>query len=205
MNEAKIQFSQDELILVENAEWILTKNTIIRKICDMFGMLANEMSVSLHPVHLPDEVKQTTAKISKGENYRGLPYVVLDYPRLFTKENVFAIRVLFWWAHYFSITWHLKGLYKEIFLANIRKKISVFSDHDFYISISKDEWSHVLHENDYIPVRNINEDLLEKIFAENEFLKVSAKVNIQQWNQAEEQLFKLFSTIVEVLDANVGM
>ena len=43
MNVAKIQLSAEELSLVQNAEWLLTKNTIIEKVYAMFGELAHDM------------------------------------------------------------------------------------------------------------------------------------------------------------------
>src|SRR5580700_4684754 len=104
MDEAKIRLSVEELELVENAEWILTKNRIIDKVQNLFGILAVKMKTELETISLPDEPLQTNPKISKGENYNGLPYVILDYPRLFSKENVFAIRTMFWWGNYFSVT-----------------------------------------------------------------------------------------------------
>ena len=63
--------------------------------------------------------KYGSPKISKGENYRGLPYVMLDYPRLFGREEVLAIRTFFWWGHGFSVTLHLKGGYRERISAGI--------------------------------------------------------------------------------------
>jgi len=200
MNEAKIQFSPEELLLAGNAEWILTKNRIIIKIRDLFAGMAGEMGIGLSQISLPDEIKHTTAKISKGENYKGLPYVVLDYPRLFTKENVFAIRILFWWANYFSITLHLKGIYKEYFLEKIKKNISQFSDSNFYINISADEWQHTLHENDYMLLKQADANELEKNFKENNLLKLSAKIELNQLNQAQKLLLELFTVIMQALD-----
>ena len=89
MNSAKIHLSADELLLVQNGEWILTKNTIIQKAYNLFGLLAENLKSNIHD-YLPTEVAETTAKISKGENYNGLPYVMFDYPRLFTKEKCFC-------------------------------------------------------------------------------------------------------------------
>ena len=199
MNATKIQLSKDELILVENAGWILTKNTIIRKVYNLFGALSEEMKASLYKIHLPEEVKQTTAKISKGENYKGLPYVVLDYPRLFTRQDSFAIRTLFWWANYFSVTLHLKGVYKELFIELLRKNILLLSMNDFYIGISEDEWQHGLDEDNYISLRQTNAIHLERIFKQQPFLKLSAKINFHQWNQSEVLLLNLFTTILQSL------
>lgn len=197
MNDTKIMFSPEELVLAENASWILTKNMIIRKICDLFGHLSYQMMDELNRFELPKEVEQTSPKISKGENYRGLPYIVLDYPRFFTKENIFAIRTLFWWAHYFSVTLHLKGVYKASFIKQIKKNISFLAENNFYVGISKDEWQHAMHEDDYLLLHETSEEQLEIIFSENSFLKLSAKMELNQWNEAGEKLFHLFKIITQ--------
>ncbi len=199
MNAAKIQLSQEELELVENAEWILTKNAIIDKVYSIFGVLAVEMGMRL-PAALPAAVSATTAKISRGENYQGLPYVVLDYPRLFGKEHVFAVRTLFWWAHYFSITLHLKGEYKDIFLQPLRKNIGLLASHHFFIGAGNNEWEHEL-EGNYISLASTDPVMIENIFSQTLFLKLAAKVELRQWNESEESLLKLFDTLMQSLEA----
>src|SRR6185369_14445953 len=111
MDEAKIRLSQKELELVSNTEWILTKNEVITKAKLLLGSVLDEQIkwLSHHKLILPSEIKESSPKISKGENYRGLPYMVLDHPRRFDKEDVFAIRTLFWWGNFFSTTLQLSG------------------------------------------------------------------------------------------------
>jgi len=115
MNKANVKLSQKELKVMRNADFLLTKNEIMHKVQQMFGMLCKDYSLLLQANKqlLPEEVLQTTPKIYKGEQYRGLPYTMLDYPRYFSKENIFAIRNFFWWGNFFSITLHLSGEYKK--------------------------------------------------------------------------------------------
>ena len=199
MNEAKIQLSAEELILVENAEWILTKNTIIRKVYDLFGAITEGMKIELKNNPLPPDLMETTAKISRGENFKGLPYVVLDYPRLFNKENVFAIRTLFWWAKYFSITLHLKGVYKDLFSDPIKKNESLLSVNNFYLCSSIDEWSHELGGENYVSLSRNSDFLQKRDFSREPFLKLSAKIELHNWNQAEELLIQIFKIILRSL------
>jgi hypothetical protein len=199
MNEAKIQLSPEELILVKNAEWILTKNAIIRKVYDLFGVMAVSMKIELQNNPLSPDVMETTPKISRGENFKGLPFVVLDYPRLFNRENVFAIRTLFWWGRYFSVTLHLKGIYKELFAGQLKKNASLLSDNDFFISSSNEEWSHELGEENYISLNRNRDFLQKKDFSRQPFLKLSAKIDLQNWNQSEELLMQIFKTILQSL------
>src|SRR5262245_51174126 len=114
MNRAKIQLSADELSLVQNAAWLLTKNNIIDKVFELFGEVATGAGELLKEAAdwLPKETFVQSPKISKGEKYLGLPYVMLDYPRMFSREDVFAIRTFFWWGNFFSVTLHIKGKYK---------------------------------------------------------------------------------------------
>src|ERR1700761_4832652 len=160
MDFAKIQLSAEELLLVQNGQWILTKNIIIRKVYQLFGSLATAMKSKIDETHLPGEIIRTTAKISKGENYQELPWVMLDYPRLFTKENVFAIRTFFWWANYFSVTLHLKGEYKNMFAEAVNKNMTMLVENNFHISITGDEWIHDIDPANYTL-------LTEKIDAEH--------------------------------------
>src|SRR5205085_4109033 len=99
-------------------------------------------------------------KVSKGEKYQGMPYVMLDYPRIFGKEHLLAIRILFWWANFYSVTLHVKGRY----LGSIRQKLfasSLFTDAGFLISFSGDEWNHDLQHEDYIPLQTLTSKEIE--------------------------------------------
>ncbi|HSZ87453.1 MAG TPA: hypothetical protein VK787_15575 [Puia sp.] len=200
MNAAKIQLSPDELLLVQNGQWILTKNAIIQKVYHLFGSLAEEMKNITAKNNLPAEVLQTTPKISKGENYKGLPYVMLDHPRLFTKENVFAVRTFFWWANYFSITLHLKGAYKEKFSEAIQKNIFLLNENNFYLSITEDEWHHDIDERNYILLNDLDNHLKQKYFLQSPLLKISAKINLDKWNESESRLLHLYNVILKCLE-----
>ena len=78
----KLHLSKLETELIRNKEWILTKHAIINKVYKLFGEL-NEIYKQIsqqEETFLPEFYKNTRSKISKGENYEGLPYVMLDYP-----------------------------------------------------------------------------------------------------------------------------
>jgi hypothetical protein len=199
MNEAKIQLSPEELDLVENGDWILTKNTIISKVYLLFGNLAEKMKVKLDCINSPDLTNKTNPKISKGENYNGLPYVILDYPRIFLKEDIFAIRTLFWWANYFSVTLHLKGSYKDLFIERIKENRALLAEKDFYISISGDEWMHELDLKNYLPLSLTDRDTFEDISCRHSFLKISVKFDLNRWNESETLLINAFTNLLQSL------
>ncbi|MBS1932809.1 MAG: hypothetical protein JST96_02345 [Bacteroidetes bacterium] len=197
MNAAKIHLSEDELLLLQNAEWVLTKNKIIQKVYDLFGALAASMQEKLKNKNLPEAVLTSTPKISRGENYKGLPYVMLDYPRVFGKENVFAIRSFFWWGNYFSITLHLKGDYKRIFIDVIQRNIQELSTNHFFLAASDDEWKHEIDDQSHISLPNADANQLQQIFTTKDFLKLSAKIGFAEWNNAGERFEELLDALLK--------
>ncbi len=199
MSSAKIQFSAEELQLVQNAQWLLTKNIIIEKVYTLFGELAaeNRQWIQEQPAFLPGEVLVLSPKISRGEKYKGLPYVMLDYPRCFGKEDVFAIRTFFWWGNFFSITLHLKGKYQRLFLSSLQKHRPLLSANHFQLSITGDEWEHDLFGGNYspLPVDIAGNNKLELTSAS--YIKLSCPVAFSRWNDAKEILSRLNEVILQ--------
>lgn len=212
---AKVQLSKEERTLVMDPGWILTKNSIMGKVGALFAELSGQMqadyplpAISSEPMGkagsgaddqsvseaLPPN--WATPKISRGENYKGLPWVVLDYPRAFGREDVLAIRTLFWWGHYFSVTLHLKGKYKGLFLPVIRQRLTVLEEAGFYIGVSDDEWRHELDSDNYQPVQgSMDTTSLEQ----RTFLKLSAKCGLDRWDEADSVLLELYRILMGVI------
>ena len=197
MDWAKIRLSPEELALVRDGEWVLTKNRIIQKVYALFGDMALDMAANIRLYSLPSEITETPPRISRGESYKGLPYVMLDYPRIFSRENIFAIRVFFWWGNYFSVTLHLKGGYKNRFEKTIRKNIGLLAANDFSICHSPEEWLHELDQENYLKIKGLGEERLNKILSEIPFLKFSAGVPFSQWENAPGLLGRLFNALLQ--------
>ena len=203
IDRAKIHLSQDELQLVQNAEWLLTKNRIIGKVYDMFGYLIDEMQMLLagNPL-LSTEIFAVSPKISKGENYLGLPYVMLDYPRRFGKTDVFAVRTMFWWGHFFSTTLHLKGKYKHLLASAINNNQQLLSRHNFFISVHEDEWRHDFDAANYTAIQGYDPAMLADNLAKKDFCKIAAKINLLDWDKVVDQLLSHYEIIFNQLMAN---
>jgi hypothetical protein len=184
-NETKIQLSSFEQSLLKNAEWILTKNAIIEKVKLLLQQCLEKQQELIQSKNfiLPGEVSSVSPKISRGENYHGLPWLMLDYPRYFDKENVFAIRTFFWWGHYFSTTVHLAGSYKK----NLEEKIILnyhsLKEQSFYVCINKEEWEHHFHEDNYRLINDISMNEFQQSITEKKFIKLSVKFELDKWHE----------------------
>ncbi len=199
MNPAKIHLSEEELAMVQNAHWLLTKNRIIDKVMELFGELSGSFRemTGAQPALLPAEVLAVSPKISKGEKYRGLPYMMLDYPRLFGKEHIFAIRTMFWWGHYFSITLHLKGNYKTRYQPALQKHLRRLGEQGFHIGIIDDEWEHDLSETNYTAITQLDEEAIRRILSRNDFCKLSVRISLLEWNRAKIIMTDLYHVVLQ--------
>jgi hypothetical protein len=187
-SNSKLILSDEELQLVNNSGWILTKRVIIDKVYGLFGDLSEHIKRSLEISGLPAEVKGSSAKISKGENYLQLPYVMLDHPRCFDANDVFAIRTMFWWGNFFSITLQLSGTYKTMFTDPILADTEILAKHKFFICVNEDQWQHHFEENNYREVKELNAQEFEKLIRQKQFIKLAVKFPLQDWNCMSELL-----------------
>jgi len=203
MNDtAKIHLSTVEMELVNNKEWIFTKQQIIEKVTLLLGELHGVFRkiVDDEKEILPSIFQKPGGKISKGENYKGLPYLILDYPAIFGRENIFAIRTMFWWGNFFSISLHLSGEnFKKI--KNNSGWINFFKQKDFFICINENEWEHDFQKSNFIKINDTDENQLKIILGKN-FLKVAKKIELNNWNNVPQFLEISFEEIIEFIKIN---
>jgi hypothetical protein len=198
---AKVRLSSLEMELVQNANWILTKNHIQQKVMHLLGSIQFEMDsyIQFAVDLLPAEVTKISAKISKGENYQGLPYLILDQPRYFDKENIFAIRHLFWWGNFFSCTLHLSGEYKYMYEKKIVEAFDTLKEKEFFICINSDPWQHHFEEGNYTETNKLSGNQFKQAINNNTFIKLSKKISLQEWNHAEQKLVEISRQYISML------
>jgi hypothetical protein len=195
MNATKIKLSATELDLVTNAAVLLTKNTIMNKVITGFGALANDMQIAVMASHLPDNVLASTPKIARGENYLGLPWVILDYPRVFAKQDIFAIRTFFWWGNCMSITLQLSGIYQQQFQAQILAQLSTNVNDWLLCCNTEDAWQHHFEANNYKPFSQFS----KQEFAKLPFIKLAKKIPLQEWDNIETFIKSTFDALLQLL------
>lgn len=200
-NQTKIQLSTYEMELVSNAELLLTKNAIMEKVKQVLENIqyAQQHFLNTGRINLPSEILRPLPKISKGENYKGLPYFVLDHPRYFDKENKLAIRTMFWWGNFFSITLHLSGIYKKKLEKKIIDSRNILIKNDFYVCIHSKEWEHHFEIDNYISAGKMNKPDFENLVRESSFLKLAKKISLEKWKDAEKILLSDYKQIIKLL------
>lgn len=194
MDMAKIRLSSPELDLVSDPSWILTKNSILKKVNNLLAELLYQQQyfIATNSNLLPPEVLSIPGKISRGENYEGLPYLILDHPRHFHREDIFAIRTMFWWGNFFSITLHLSGKYKIQLTEKIVSGYEELRSH-FSICINQDQWDHRFNEENYKLIADLGKTEFNSIVNNKSFIKIGRTMPLQQWEVAGELLLRDFA------------
>jgi hypothetical protein len=202
MNEAKIRLSDSERELVSDAQWILTKNRIMEKGMQLLGQLQPLYAVILNRhQQLPASLLQSSPKISRGENYRGLPWLVLDYPRLFGKEDVLALRTMFWWGHFFSITLQVAGAYQRKFEQKIIGAYPILAKAGYSVCIADDPWQHHFETDHYRPITEIDQEEFTAICQSKDFIKIAIQYPVTAWEEVDEIFVEEFRKLIEMLGA----
>lgn len=203
MNDSsKIQLSPFEQQLITNYEWLLTKNGILEKIKGSLGALQQRQQEVLQSAggFLPPEVLTVSAKISRGENYLGLPYMILDYPRYFDRENIFAVRTMFWWGHFFSCTLQLSGIYKERYMPGIITAFDQLQSENFYISHNSSQWDHHFGEDNYTALQELNIVQFSNHLQSHPFIKMAKKISLDNWDTIDKKLFDTYRLLIGKLE-----
>lgn len=204
--DSLITLSPPELELLSNEQLFILKSKLQQKISGLFSLLSNEIDEELLAFQnkIPEEVMHSSPKISRGENYLGFPWMVLDHPRMFNKNDVFAFRSLCWWGHEFSFTLHLGGCYCELIKTNLMEFLSRVNGSDTYICISDSPWNYFFEESNYISVADFiaQEKNIKDWASHRNFIKVSKKVSLGHYENIPESGRTFMRLLLSNLAAN---
>lgn len=193
--------SGPEMELIGNAQIILTKNEIMVKIKALLEEVHAEIlwcEKSLLFEKYDESLFTIPPKISRGENYLGLPYLILDYPRNFKGEHIFAVRSFFWWGHFFSSTLHLSGAYKSCFVSKIVPAYEQLAQANYYIGIAEDAWQHHFEETNYVAIKALSVDDFSKCCYRQKHLKIATHWPLTIWNSAPPPLVESWKKLLAI-------
>ena len=197
MEDVKIQLSDSELELMQNADIILTKNSVLQKMkCLLEDVQKRQLEFSISNQPVIPGLFRVSPKISRGENYLGLPWLILDYPRISNPDELFFIRTMFWWGKFFSSTLHVSGRHKEHLLDKISGSYLLLKDD--YIGVNTDPWTHHFEEDNYRLVSSLSETEFKDKCRQPAHLKIASQLLLEQWKEAPAVLFEKWKRLLEI-------
>lgn len=175
-----IDLIQDEKVIRMKNELIeqleLQLQNIGKQTAEQYPALAR---ISPHP------------KVSKGEKHQGLPFVVLDFPRIYKQNDFFAIRTLIWWSKHISVSLILKGKYLDNHFSKLKENIKNEKFKALYLSTSGNLWSNELNHK-VAESKQLTEDI--------DFFKLSFKFPLDQLNELESNYYHSIEQLLSIID-----
>ncbi|SHN43173.1 hypothetical protein [Chitinophaga sp. CF418] len=196
-----ISLTAEEQALVVNADWLYLKNNVLQKVMALMGQL--QRALETHPgtkiFPFPEHTLQAGGKISRGERYKELPYIILDYPRFFSRHNIFAFRTMFWWGHYFVATLHLAGAEKEKYSDAITSAWQQLAEHQFQVYLQEDPWHHDLENGNYKLISAIPVLEFKQLIARRSFIKLAKPYSFEEWGKIVPEVVRDYALLLQVL------
>jgi len=187
-----LNFNKDEFKFLSDPDILKQKRIIQDKIFNLLEEVKTRLSIDLEPQILN---KFPTGRISRGENYKGLPYHVLDYPALFNNKDILACRTMFLWGNFFSTTIHLQGQYlhsnKDILgqLGDSMKTANLF------VSCGNTPWEYSYNKDNY---KQFTSTSIEAALSKN-FVKISQKIELESYAEIPQLASEFYSPILDQL------
>ncbi|ATL47160.1 hypothetical protein COR50_08170 [Chitinophaga caeni] len=196
------ELNSNEWELVTDASIIYRKNSIVEKAIGLMGEIqrAMEGQAITKDFPFPGKCLQYGAKISRGERYLALPYVILDYPRLFKGEAIFAFRTMFWWGQYFSITLLLAGEIKDRFTPGLLNMQQFLADEGFYICIHESPWHHHFESSNYRKISEVPAEAWGELIMASRFIKLAQPYGLGDWGKMLDFTVHAYAALLTRLD-----
>ena len=195
-----MDFTDRELTAIQDQEFFLIKSSATKKVIDLFGKMELELK---SPVAQFDpgiqELNRTTGKIFRGENYKLYPYVVLDYPKLFSVQSVFAFRTMFWWGHEFSFTLHLQGNALDRFRATLLSNLNLLTGNQVYYCINDSPWHYSYSDTNYRNLEDVKE--IKQDIERRRFVKLSRRLPLTHYAEAVNYCVATFRLFLSAIDS----
>ena len=181
----------NEFELISNKSLIEQKQAAIANMVNRFHQLAATLTQELQKENLWSEnlFGGRFSKVTKGENFHGFPFVVLDTPQLGGGEIKVALRTLFWWGHHFSCQ----------FIA-IKENISIDNNYLYELAgfntkiyTGEDIWEQNLLSPFFKPI--------EAHTAAKNFLKLGMIIPLSDFEKVEEKAVAFYSCCLRMYQA----
>jgi hypothetical protein len=175
VQDTKLGLSEEELKAITDTTFFLLKHSATKKIMELYGGLEKEMKDKFSRYKFDvKNLNASSGKIFRGENYRLFPYILLDYPRLFNVNSVFAFRTMFWWGNEFSFTLHLQGEALDQYRNLLREKFELLLNKEVYICVNDTPWQYHFGNDNYILLDDAGSKMNELL--DNTFIKLCRKI-----------------------------
>ena len=176
------ELSDQERQFLRDTEFLLAKQRITDKLVLFLRNVEEGIKKDIEECRpaFPQGTLIKSGKISKGENYRGLPYLVLDYPRYSKNDDLMLFRTMIWWGNFISFTLHLQG---NIFDQKREKILALIQEghfDEFYLCVNNTPWEYHYGKDNYRLISELNTHDITAMSNGEPFIKLSTTIPLEE-------------------------
>lgn len=197
MRKSTIKLTKHELDFASDTIYPETKQTVMLKMQQLFTACGQKLNQNTLYQEL---TANTKFKITKGEQYKSLPYMVLDSPQIKGPEIDLVFRTLFWWGHYVSCN-----------LIVSTTKLEQEQDYTAIKQLPKtrlltgnDLWEQDLDSAEFSKCSALSVAEIEHLIHTQTYVKLSRKIPLRKHAQLPELMDMVYSNWMAVLSIKKG-
>ncbi len=144
---------------------------------------------------IPSSYRNQNYKITRGENYKLMPYMVLDYPQIQDKEFKLVLRTLFWWGHFIScqLIVQTAQLHIEATAHNLAGKRKT------RLCTGQDVWNHDCKSEAFTKLKHLSAEQIQTYLQQQSHLKLASAHHINTFNTFDSIAVKQYEQWMETL------
>ncbi len=185
-------FTANDLALMRDADLMARKEAVIGKVKTVLSAVKEALrsEVKDPSAYLaPDGTDFSQGQLAHGDQFHGLPWVYLDFPKYFSREAMFTFRSFFWWGHGFLFAWFLAGplldRYKAALLSGY-DRLADTSNGVLRLSLARDPWEWRQADGYALDLARTNRHAVEAALATRPFLKLTENLGLEGTSLGED-------------------
>lgn len=172
MQKSTFKLTKHELDFISDPIYMQMKQKLIRNFYDAMHGMGSWLMAKYYPN------SKLNFKVTRGENYLDMPYVVLDTPQLSTQHMENHLRIMLWWGHYISLQYFI-GVDE-----NTVTKLKQLKHLPYKVLTTDNLFNNKLEDVDFVDTSTLN----EKHFTLNKLTKICYRVELSELENLEQHI-----------------
>lgn len=172
MQKSTFKLTKHELDFISDPIYMQMKQKLIRNFYDAMHGMGSWLMAKYYPN------SKLNFKVTRGENYLDMPYVVLDTPQLSTQYMENHLRIMLWWGHYISLQYFI-GVDE-----NTVTKLKQLKHLPYKVLTTDNLFNNKLEDLDFVETSALN----EKHFTPNKLTKICYRVELSELENLEQHI-----------------
>ncbi len=160
--------------LLNTVEVFRHKPRIMKKAEGYLNALHDALAADLEgrESDFPPHTKLKKGQLVRGENHKGFPFLSLDIPQRFSKEEMLTYRTLFWWGHYLGFSLILKGEALPGYLERLLERREQPDWGEIYLATAASPWEWSPTKDNFVRVSAAPSEDLRRIVQKIDYMKL---------------------------------